>query len=209
MKNFLNKLKEHFANDDGVQDAVRLIELKLKQSPLSKPGSSDRESDTEFPLPQQLEEGNLFLFTDGACRGNPGPGAWGAMAQDHNGEVVFEASHFNEHTTNNIMELTAVLAGLEQIEEDFSNSSEMSIHVYSDSKYVVEGMKSWVEAWKRRGWKKADNKAPNNVEIWQALYEIKSNFADVKFYWVKGHSGHPQNERVDRLANIALDSAGF
>lgn len=209
MKKFLDKLKEHFADDEGIQDAVRLIELKLKQNPFPKASATSSGDAGEFPLPQQLDEGNLFLFTDGACRGNPGPGAWGAMAQDHNGEIVFEASHFNDHTTNNIMELTAVLAGLEQLEEDFPNAAELSIHVYSDSKYVVDGMKSWVAGWKRRGWKKADNKVPNNVEIWQALDKIKDNFADVKFYWVKGHSGHPQNERVDQLANIALDSAGF
>lgn len=207
MSQYLKKLKKHFMCDDEAQEAISLLETKLEENPLQKKATT---TVTEgFPLPKEgLEEGNIFLFTDGACRGNPGPGAWGAMAQDHQGDIVFEASHFNEYTTNNIMELTAVVAALEHLSEDLESPDQYKIHVYSDSKYVVDGMNSWVAGWKKRGWKKADKKPPENVEIWQALDAVKDHFFSVNFNWVKGHAGHPQNERVDELANIALDSAG-
>lgn len=207
MKKFLEKLKTHFSEDPEANAAISTLEKKLGERPIQK--KSVQAKAGEYPLPQKLDEQHLFLFTDGACRGNPGPGAWGAMAQDHQGNVLFEVADASDHTTNNIMELSAVLKGLEQVQADFVNYEELSIHVYSDSKYVVDGMKSWVAGWKKRGWKKADKKTPENVEIWQALDQVRYNFADVFFYWVKGHSGHPQNERVDELANIALDSAGF
>lgn len=208
MKKFFKKLKEHFDGDKEASEALSLLEAKLKANPVESK-SKGKSPVGEYPLPQKLAEDHIFLFTDGACRGNPGPGAWGALAQDNKGEILFEASDSDEHTTNNIMELTAVLEGLEFLVEEYSDHSQLTIHVYSDSKYVVEGMKSWVFGWKRRGWKKADNKTPENVQIWQALDQVRDNFADVFFYWVKGHSGHPQNERVDELANIALDTAGF
>ena len=81
--------------------------------------------------------------------------------------------------------------------------------LFSDSKYVVDGLKSWIHGWKRRGWKKADKKVPENVELWQQLDQLVSKFKNIEYQWVKGHAGHPQNERCDQLANEALDDAGF
>ena len=84
-----------------------------------------------------------------------------------------------------------------------------TVYLYSDSKYVVDGMKSWVKGWKARGWKKADKKAPENVELWKELDTVAAGFWQIEYHWVKGHSGHPQNERCDQIANMALDDSGF
>jgi len=148
----------------------------------------------------------LALFTDGGCRGNPGPGAWGFVIQDHKATILAEESDSNEHTTNNQMEMLAVLEGLNWIAE-FGHHKQ--VRVYSDSTYVVKGMNEWVQGWKARGWKKADKKAPDNLEIWQKLDAKRDEFESLEFYWVKGHAGHPQNERCDQLVNQALDEAGY
>ena len=150
---------------------------------------------------------NLYvLYTDGACRGNPGPGSWAYIIQNNESSIVEENADFDEYTTNNKMELGAVINGLESLASMVTPMH--TILVYTDSKYVVDGMKSWVAGWKKRGWKKADNKAPENVELWKKLDELRS-IANIDFHWVKGHSGHAQNEYVDGLANKVLDENGF
>lgn len=168
-----------------------------------------------FPLPNEIKDFQraLVVFSDGACRGNPGPGAWGAMAQTQSGEVIFEASGVEMKTTNNRMELEGAINGLIQsyeflIENEIEVAS-TPVFVYSDSRYVVDGIEKWITGWKARGWRKADNKAPENVELWQKLDHITESFNNLKFIWVKGHAGHPQNEYCDRLANLALDEAGL
>lgn len=135
------------------------------------------------------------LFTDGACSGNPGPGGWGAILRFHGKEK--ELSGGDPQTTNNRMELTAVIEGLAELKEP------CAVTLTSDSKYVLDAlMKGWVYSWKKNGWKKADKKPALNVDLWErllALLEIHK----VDFHWVHGHQGHPENERCDALAVAA------
>lgn len=159
----------------------------------------------ELVVPKEIN-GNpsaIAAFSDGGCRGNPGPGAWGILIQDFDGTVVFEDSDFSEMTTNNQMELMGVIKALEFLKINYPFKSE--IHIFTDSKYVVDGMNSWVDGWKRRGWKKADNKEPENLHLWQSLDQLNREIKNVNFHWVKGHAGHPQNERCDQLANLMMD----
>ena len=134
----------------------------------------------------------VTLYTDGACSGNPGPGGWGAILEFKGTEK--ELSGGEVSTTNNRMELTAVIRGLEALKEP------CVVTVTSDSKYVVDALtKGWLDSWIAHGWKKADGKPALNVELWQRLV-IQLKRHQVKFEWVKGHAGHPYNERCDRLA---------
>ena len=171
-----------------------------------------------FPLPKGVTDPSSFaLFSDGACRGNPGPGAWGCMGQDHTGRVVFEASGAATHTTNNRMEMAGVLEGLKALADylhaDAPNApvplETILVAVYSDSKYLVDGMNRWVQGWQARGWKKKNKTAPENLALWQELQRRREMFGQMSFHWVKGHAGHPQNEHCDLLANQALDKAGY
>lgn len=173
------------------------------------------EKKEKFPLPEELsdmDEGHYVVFSDGACRGNPGPGAWGVLAQDALGRVIFEINGIDFQTTNNRMELEGAIQGLEGLVHTFIDEKQTTpatIHVYTDSRYVVDGMTKWLDGWKQRGWRKADGKPPENGDLWQRLDFVQTNFKKVVFHWVKGHNGHPQNEYCDRLANQALDEAGL
>ncbi|MGB0453760.1 MAG: ribonuclease HI [Bacteriovoracaceae bacterium] len=157
-----------------------------------------------------MEPGTFLCFSDGACRGNPGPGGWGYMVQSDRGNLLHEDNGFLEKTTNNQMELTAAIEALDyvtSVESVQENLASPKVILYSDSKYVLDGLNSWVHGWKSRGWKKADKKPPENLELWQRLDALRGGFAEVRTVWVKGHSGHPQNERCDELANMAIDEA--
>lgn len=136
------------------------------------------------------------LFTDGACRGNPGPGGWGAILRCNGTEKELYGGA--KQTTNNRMEMTAVIEGLTQLKRP------CDVVVTTDSKYVMQGMTEWLANWKRRGWKTAANKPVKNVELWRTLDELVSRHR-VQWQWIKGHSGHPENERADTLANIGID----
>ncbi len=132
------------------------------------------------------------IFTDGACSGNPGPGGWGAILR-YNG-VEKEMSGGEEHTTNNRMELSAVLYSLKALKES------CNVILTSDSKYVVDSIeKGWVYGWKKKGWKKADGKPALNVDLWEQLLPLLQQHK-VTFNWIKGHAGHRENERCDELA---------
>ena len=132
------------------------------------------------------------IFTDGACSGNPGPGGWGRILR-YNGHEK-EMSGGEAHTTNNRMELSAVLYSLAALKE------ECSVILTSDSRYVVDSIeKGWVYGWKIKGWKKADGKPALNVDLWEQLLPLLAKHK-VTFNWIKGHAGHPENERCDRLA---------
>ena len=167
---------------------------------------------SDFPVPDEVmgKRWGFALFSDGACRGNPGPGAWGVMAQNSLGEVIFETSGMESDTTNNRMELVGAIEALEKFSEYASKFSlpteDTSVRLFSDSKYVVDGISSWVPGWKKRGWRKADRKVPENLDLWQKLDAMAALFSDLRFLWVRGHDGHPQNERCDRLANDVLDA---
>ena len=134
----------------------------------------------------------VTVFTDGACSGNPGPGGWGAILRF--GAYEKELSGGEASTTNNRMELSAVIAGLSALKEP------CRVTVVTDSKYVYDGMtKGWAEGWRRRGWRRADGSPALNSDLWERLLDLAAKH-DVSFCWVKGHSGHPENERCDRLA---------
>lgn len=168
----------------------------------------------ELPPPKEIadEPMTIALYSDGGCRGNPGPGAFAYLLQEHSGEVLGHGVEFEAHTTNNRMELSGPLRGLTELLQllppQGRDSLLTKVKVVTDSKYVVDGMKSWVQGWKARGWKKADNKSPENIDLWQALDEVRQQFMQVEWVWVKGHAGHPQNEYCDRKANELMDESG-
>jgi ribonuclease HI len=162
----------------------------------------------EFEVPAEIVgKSNAYaVYTDGACRGNPGPGSYGYIIQISSGDIIAKGSEAFKYTTNNKMEMSGVINGVNYLKDKLTPFDE--VYVYTDSKYIVDGMKSWVAGWKRRGWKKADKKAPENLDLWKELDEL-STICHLSFHWIKGHAGHPQNEFVDQLANIELDKNGF
>jgi len=135
------------------------------------------------------------IFTDGACSGNPGPGGWGALLR-YNGKVK-ELSGGEALTTNNRMELTAAIRALDALKQP------CRVELHTDSEYVKNGISGWIEGWKRNGWRTADKKPVKNVELWQALDEARRRH-DVHWHWVRGHAGHPENERADELARAGM-----
>lgn len=139
----------------------------------------------------------VLLFTDGACSGNPGPGGWGVLLRYRGYEK--ELSGGEAETTNNRMELLAAINGLEALKRP------VRVRIVTDSEYVMKGMTEWLENWKRRGWKTADRQPVKNVDLWQRLEAALAPHR-VEWQWVRGHSGHPENERVDQLAKTALST---
>jgi ribonuclease HI len=137
------------------------------------------------------------IFTDGACRGNPGPGGWGVLLSYKGKER--ELCGGESMTTNNRMELMAVIKALEAL------TKTARVQVTTDSQYVKKGISEWIKNWKRNGWKTAGRKPVKNADLWERL-DALVNKNDVTWAWVKGHSGHPENERVDALANKGLES---
>jgi len=136
------------------------------------------------------------IYTDGACRGNPGPGGWGAWLQF--GEHERELCGGELRTTNNRMELVAVIEALRVLKRG------VAVDIYTDSEYVRNGMTQWIDGWKRRGWKTAARKPVKNADLWQELDRLAGQHV-VDWHWVKGHSGDPGNERADLLANQGID----
>ena len=138
----------------------------------------------------------INIYTDGACKGNPGPGGWGAILEY--GDYKKEIYGGDALTTNNIMELTAVIEALKLVKK------KSSIHITTDSQYVKNGISDWINTWKLKGWKTANKKPVKNKELWITLDKL-TNAHNIKWAWVKGHSGHPGNERADQLANKGID----
>lgn len=136
------------------------------------------------------------IFTDGACRGNPGAGGWGVLLR-YNGREK-ELYGYAPETTNNQMELMAAIRGLEAL------SRPCSVAITTDSQYVKQGITEWIHGWKRKNWRTAAGKSVKNVELWQRL-DAAVAAHQITWHWVKGHSGHDENERVDQLANRAID----
>lgn len=142
----------------------------------------------------------LFAYTDGACSGNPGPGGWGALLQAKDGDDIVkerELSGGEAETTNNRMELLAAITALETL------SKPTQITIVTDSGYVKNGVTGWIHGWKRNGWKTSNKKPVKNVDLWQRL-DAAANRHDVTWEWVKGHAGHPENERADELARAGM-----
>ncbi|MGF7170428.1 ribonuclease HI [Sphingobium xanthum] len=140
----------------------------------------------------------VHLFTDGACKGNPGPGGWGAVLRF--GDKERELSGGETHTTNNRMELMAAIEGLKALKRP------CHVVLSTDSVYVKDGITKWVHGWVRNGWRTADKKPVKNADLWQALLDATRPH-QIDWQWVKGHSGHPENERADRLASDAAEVA--
>jgi ribonuclease HI len=142
-----------------------------------------------------MGEEPVEIFSDGACRGNPGPGGWGALLRARGAEKELWGGEAD--TTNNRMELTAVIRALEALRRP------SRVRVYTDSQYVQKGISAWLAQWKRRGWRTADRKPVKNIDLWRELDALAARHS-IEWHWVKGHAGHPENERADRLANRGI-----
>lgn len=138
----------------------------------------------------------IQIFTDGACRGNPGPGGWGVILQS--GRHRKELYGSEPDTTNNRMELTAAIKALETLKQS------STVELYTDSEYLRLGITQWLSQWKRRDWRTSGNKVVKNIDLWRRLEELAGRHK-VSWHWVKGHSGHEGNEQADELANRAID----
>ncbi|MBU1192770.1 MAG: ribonuclease HI [Gammaproteobacteria bacterium] len=136
------------------------------------------------------------IFTDGACRGNPGPGGWGALLRFNGTEKELYGAE--SMTTNNRMELMAAISALASLKRP------CRVNVTTDSKYVLQGITEWLAGWKRKNWKTASKQPVKNVDLWQELDRVASQH-QIEWHWVRGHTGHPENERADQLANQAID----
>jgi ribonuclease HI len=150
----------------------------------------------EVDFTMTINPKTVQIFTDGACKGNPGPGGWGAILQY--GDNLKELKGFSPNTTNNIMELTAVIEAMKAL------TRSCEIIVTTDSNYVKNGITEWIHSWKQKGWKTSSKKPVKNKELWIELDDLTQQHT-IEWEWVKGHSGHPENERADELANIAIE----
>lgn len=135
---------------------------------------------------------DIQIYTDGACSGNPGPGGWGAVIQEN--DETRELFGGEDHTTNNRMEMLATIKAIEAVLD-----SKKTIHLHTDSTYVKDGITSWVKNWQKNNWKTASNKPVKNQDLWQELVDLCDR-KEITWHWVKGHAGHPGNERADLLA---------
>ena len=142
-----------------------------------------------------MADGIVEIFSDGACRGNPGPGGWGALLRADGREK--ELFGGEAATTNNRMELTAAIRALETLKRP------SRVRLYTDSQYVQKGISEWISGWKRKGWITSDRKPVKNVDLWKRLDELNAQH-EVEWNWVRGHAGHPENERADKLANKGI-----
>ena len=140
-------------------------------------------------------DNRIYIYTDGACKGNPGPGGWGALLKykEHKKEI----NGFSKDTTNNIMELTAVIESLLIIKQ------KSDITIITDSNYVKDGITKWIANWKNKGWKTSNKKPVKNKDLWKKLDDLRNNH-NIKWEWVRGHTGNPGNEKADQLANEAI-----
>lgn len=149
-----------------------------------------------------MSEPVVEIYSDGACRGNPGPGGWGALLRANGAEKELYGGE--AETTNNRMELMAAIRALEALKRP------SQVKLYTDSIYVMKGITTWIHDWKRKGWRTADKKPVKNEDLWRRLDELAAKH-EIEWHWVKGHAGHPENERADALANkgipVASDSS--
>ena len=139
------------------------------------------------------------IYTDGACRGNPGPGGWGAILRYNSQEKELWGGE--DATTNNRMELMAAIRALEALKRP------SQVKLYTDSTYVMKGITAWIHDWKRKGWRTADKKPVKNEDLWRQLDQLAAKH-DIQWHWVRGHAGHPENERADKLANKGIPANG-
>lgn len=141
----------------------------------------------------------IEIYTDGACKGNPGPGGWGALLRYNGQEKTIKGAELM--TTNNRMELTAAIMALEALKRS------CQVDLYTDSMYLRQGMMQWLDQWKAKGWRNSKKEAVKNADLWQKLDALRE-LHTIKWHWVKGHAGHPENEIADALANEAIEELG-
>ena len=152
-------------------------------------------------MPTRTNNADLVrVYSDGACKGNPGPGGWGALLKT--GGTEKELFGGEPQTTNNRMELTAVIRALEAL------TRPCEVEVYTDSQYVQKGISEWLPDWKRRGWRTADKKPVKNEDLWRELERLAGAHR-ISWHWIKGHAGHPENERADALANRGVEQLSY
>lgn len=142
------------------------------------------------------DDDRVYIYTDGACRGNPGPGGWGAVLRYRGHERELYGGE--DETTNNRMELTAAIRALQTLQRP------CRVELVTDSTYVKQGVTEWLPGWKRRNWRSASGQPVKNRDLWEAL-DAEAGRHSIEWYWVRGHSGHPENERADQLANAGID----
>jgi ribonuclease HI len=142
-----------------------------------------------------MSDQRVTIYTDGACSGNPGPGGWGAILQF--GDTTKELNGGEAHTTNNRMELMAAIAALEALKRP------CAVDLHTDSQYLRNGIMTWIHGWKKNGWRTSDKKLVKNVDLWKRLDEALAHHK-IQWHWVKGHAGHPMNERADELARAGI-----
>jgi len=147
------------------------------------------------PLGESLDEPVVEIWSDGACRGNPGPGGWGVLLRSNGAQKELYGGEAD--TTNNRMELMAAIRALEALKRP------SRVKLTTDSLYVMKGITTWIHDWKKKGWRTADKKPVKNEDLWRQLDELAAKH-DVEWHWVKGHAGHPENERADELANRGI-----
>ncbi len=172
---------------------------------MTKPPSAERKSTTRTSTASTADDRastlpQVLLFTDGACSGNPGPGGWAFILKHPSSGKQKTGSGGEAMTTNNRMELMAVIQGLEALQKP------SRVELWSDSQYVLKGLREWLEGWKAKGWKTASKQPVKNIDLWQELDELKSRHR-ITFHWVRGHNDHPENEACDRMAVAAREAA--
>ena len=166
------------------------------------PAHKPRRTAKKLPdVPPEARPGEVLIWTDGACQGNPGRGGWAAILVDERGSPLEERSGGSPQTTNNIMEMTAALEGMRALPDG------AAIVVVTDSRYLLDGMTSWMAGWKRKGWKTAGGQPVKNKQLWLDLETEVARHATVRWHWVKGHVGNELNERADELAVAAAAAA--
>lgn len=200
MKELFKKLRLKFATSKKGLSHIKELEKIWDGIEYSDDEYSKDEENLAFPTPTFLKSGEYACFSDGSCKGNPGPGGTGVLIQDFKGDVIWKSAKYFDDTTNNRMELTAAILGMEFLLK-FSGSI---IYLISDSKYLLDGL-TWMQNWKTRGWLKKDNTKPLNLDLWQRIDVLTSSFKEVKPIWVEGHVGHPQNEYCDHLATMVIN----
>ena len=170
--------------------------MTAKRADSSKPAHPAPDGGT----PRHPARPHVELFTDGACQGNPGPGGWAFILRHPATRKEIERSGADPATTNNRMELMAVIAGLRTL------TKPSLVDLTSDSQYVLNGLKEWLDQWKRRGWKTSTKQPVKNQDLWETLDALRKDH-DIRFHWIRGHQGHAENERCDALAVAAISSS--